>query len=156
MAVYAAGNGSLMSVEVDGLNEIIRNLRAANSDGEKIVTDAIRESGSLVLATAQSKASAFSASGAFRSTLSIKNVGQGIKLSSNDAAAGVIEFAKFGAKTRTSKGTPLANARLAKRSGVGVPRGSNPRSMVPAVNETTLKIQNKVAAAIERALCGNS
>ena len=155
MAVYAVNKGGLVSVQVEGLNELMDALRAANSDGERIVKDAIRESGSLVLATAQSRASAFAASGAFRGTLSIKQVRNGIKLSSNDAAAGVIEFANRGARTRTSKGTPLANARLAKRSGVGVPRTANPRSMIPAINENTLTIQNKVAAALERAICGN-
>lgn len=156
MPVVGANTGSaLMTVKVEGLNDLMRNLEQTNANGERIVKAAIKESGSLVLATARAKASAFSSSGAFRSTLSIKDAGKGIKLSSTDEAAGVIEFAKRGAKTRTSKGTALANARLAARSGVGVPRGTQPRSMVPAVNENTLAIQNKVAFALERALCGN-
>lgn len=144
-----------MTVKVEGLNDLMRNLKLTNANGERIVKAAIKESGSMVLATARAKASAISSSGAFQSTLSIKDAGKGIKLSSTDEAAGVIEFAKRGAKTRTSKGTARANARLAAHSGVGVPRGMQPRSMVPAVNENTLAIQNKVAFALERAMCGN-
>ncbi|MDO4290268.1 MAG: hypothetical protein Q4C41_03445 [Eggerthellaceae bacterium] len=156
MALVGANTDSaLMHVQVEGLTELMRNLKLANADGEKIVKEAIQESGSMVLASARAKASAFSASGAFKSTLSIKDAGKGIKLSSTDEAAGVIEFAKHGAITRTSKGTARANARLAAHSGVGVPRGTQPRSMVPAVNENTLAIQNKVAYALERAMCGN-
>lgn len=154
--VGANASNDLMHVQVEGLTELLRNLQRTNENGANIVKKAIEESGSKVLATARAKASAFSTSGAFRETLSIKKAGQGIKLSSNDAAAGVIEFAKRGARTRTSKGTARANARLAARSGVGVPRGTQPRSMVPAVNENSLAIQNKIAYALERAMCGNS
>ena len=158
MATVSTGQSrSLLYAEVHGLDEIVRNFRLVNQEGDRIVTSAIADSGNIVLASAMAKASSFSASGAFRSTLSIKKVRNGITLSSNDKAAGVIEFANLGARTRTSKGTKIADARLAKGSGVGVPRGaSNPRSMVPSVNENTLRVQNKVADALERALHGNS
>lgn len=158
MATVSTGQSrSLLYTEVHGLDEILRNFRMVNQNGERIVTSAIADSGNIVLASAMAKASSFSSSGKFRSTLSIKKVKNGIALSSNDKAAGVIEFANSGARTRTSKGTKLANARLAKGSGVGVPRRApNPRSMVPAVSESTLRVQNKVADALERALYGNS
>lgn len=153
-SIVSEKNG-LMQVEIEGLTKTIDNLRIANSRGARIVEEAIQDSGDAVLSTAQARASAFALTGAFRSSLAKKKTKGGMYLRSNDPAAGVIEFAHNGARTRSSKGTKLANARLAKRSGVGVPhRATQPRAMVPAVNENVLRVQNAVATALERALCG--
>lgn len=153
-SIVSEKNG-LMQVQIEGLKETLENLRIANAHGAQIVEKAIQDSGDAVLTSAQAKASGFASSGAFRSSLSTKKTKGGIFLRSNDPAAGVIEFAHHGARTRSSKGTKLANARLAKKSGVGVPRrATQPRAMVPAVNENVLRVQNAVATALERALCG--
>ncbi len=156
MASFISEKNGLFQVQIEGLKETIENLRTVNAKGANIVEKAIQDSGSSVLSTARSKASVIALTGAFGSSLSIKKTKSGIFLRSNDEAAGVIEFAKHGAKTRTSKGTPRADARLRKHSGVGVPRrASNPRVLVPAVNENVLRIQDAVATALERALNGN-
>ena len=155
MASIVSEKNGLMQVQVEGLKETIDNLRIANANGARTVEKAIQDSGQAVLSSAQAKASGFATSGAFRSSLSVKKTKAGIWLQSKDPAAGVIEFAHQGARTRSSKGTKLANARLAKKSGVGVPRrATQPRAMIPAVNENVLRVQNAVATALERALCG--
>ena len=152
---FASGSFGNYSVQIKGLKSILSWLKTADPKLEKAMKKSLKESGTPVLQKARANAS--SVSGGFASSLSLgtksgKDTFQ-VLLKSSDPIAGVREFAGPGARTITSKGTPLADARLRKHSGVGVPfRANAPRAMVPAVNDSADEVQKRMEAAIEAVL----
>ena len=132
-------------VQVDGLKELMERLSVADQRGERVATEAIQRAGERVLADARSRASAFSRSGAFKGSLSIKDLTSGISLVSTDPGGGVIEYANRGAVATRGK-------HVGRR--VGVPAGSPPRSMIPAIEDNQAYVVNEVTSALERALNG--
>jgi len=151
-SVFTRQSRGLLYCEVEGLDELMKTFAEVNDKGYDIVTGAIRESGDHVLNKARGNASSFSRTGSFSGSLSIAKMKSGIKLKSNDEAAGVIEFANRGATYKPKSTDKRRNARKMDSFPVGVPQGSPPRAMVKAVNESTLHVQNKIAAALERAM----
>lgn len=143
-----------LSVHVDGLDACLRYFEKVNPELEKVVKDELKEAAQPVLTAARANAQGIAATGHFASSMSLRVYKRGqVRLRSNDPAAGVIEFAKIGAKTLTSKGTPLANKRLALQSGVGVPRRANPpRAMYKAINEHIDAVARDIDDRLERVL----
>lgn len=155
---FGSGEFGNLAVHIDGLAEVLSFLRKADPELEQEVFCALKESASPVLSKARSFASRIADDGTFRNSLTIasKKAQCQVLLRSNDPAAGVKEFARPGAKTRSAKsGSALAKARLMRRSGVGVPRrAGQPRAMVPAVNGSVGEVKARIEAAIERTLRG--
>lgn len=148
---FKYGDFCNLSVHIEGLRSLLRFLDHADEQLAAALRDGLRQSAQPVLSRARARAQAIQDDGTFAASLSIASRKKGSQwvLKSRDPQAGVKEFARHGAITRTSKGTPLANARLRARSGVGVPlRANAPRAMVPAVNESA----PEVASSVERAL----
>lgn len=154
---FASGSFGNYSVQIKGLKSLLDWLKTADPKLEKAMKKSVRESSAPVLQKARANASSLADDGTYAGSLSIgtksaKGAFQ-VLLKSSDEAAGVKEFAGRGARTVTSKGTPLADARLRKHSGVGVPRRANaPRAMVPAVNDSADEVQTRMEAAIKAIL----
>lgn len=143
------------SVHVEGLALLMKALKQTDPAAQAAIKAGLKEAARPVLASAQSKARRIADDGTYASRMSVRfrANGSGMALFNNDPAAGVKEFARAGAKTRTSKGTPRADARLKARSGVGVPlRADAPRAMVPAVNENIEKTAALIQEALDREL----
>lgn len=147
--VLASGGNASIAVHVDGLRDIIRVLDSGDAQSAKIAYREIGAAGARVVRSARAHATSIADDGTFASAMRIRKRANGFVLNNSDPAAGVKEFAKLGARTISSKGSSLANARLRKRSGVGVPRRAHkPRAMVPAVNENIAHTEQRVAAAL--------
>lgn len=152
---FKYGDFANIAIHVDGLSALLRFLDHADADLEQALKDGLRDAAQPVLSRARANARSIQDDGTFANSLSIASTKKGARwvLRSRDRQAGVKEFARPGAVTRTSKGTPLADARLAKRSGVGVPlRANAPRAMVPAVNDSAPEVAYRVQMALERVL----
>lgn len=156
-AVYfKSGNAGNWAIHVEGLDSLLRFLDATDEDAAKALRDQLQAAASPALARARAYANTLADDGTYASSLKtvLRKTGYYLALRSNDKAARVKEFAREGARTLTSRGTPLANARLAKRSGVGVPRRvhATPRAMVPAVNAAFESTWQGVNTALDRIL----
>lgn len=147
--VFSGGGNVSFAVHVEGLRDIIKVLDKGDAESTKEVYGAIGRAGSRVVASARANAQSIADDGTFASGMKIKKRVNGFVLSNTTEAAAVKEFASRGARTISSKGTPLANARLKKKSGVGVPRRANkPRAMVPAVNDNIKYTEDMVTQAL--------
>lgn len=148
--VTVSGMGFHQAVHVDGLDSLMKWLKDADPEMRKALQEGMRESAQPVLGAARANARSIADDGTFEKSLSVRAYASGkVVLASTDPAARVKEFANLGAVTRSSKGTPLADARLRKRSGVGVPRrGNPPRVMYKALDAEV----GAVASRIERRL----
>ena len=154
-AYFESGGFGNYAVHVEGLRSLQAWAKEADPKLKKALTDALKETAQPVLRRARANASRIADDGTYGSSLSIgsRMNGSQIVLKSNDPAAGVKEFARIGAKTISSKGTKLADSRLRKKSGVGVPRRAHaPRVMVPAVNDSADEIESAVEARIAEVL----
>ncbi len=148
-----SGSYYTQRVEVQNIDTLLRWFSKVDPELEAAVKDGLKEAAEPVLTAARAHARAIASDGTFANSLSLRVYKRGVvKLKSTDVAAGVKEFAKRGAKTRTSKGTPLANARLAKKSGVGVPAGDPPRAMCKAINENINAVANNIEDRLDRVL----
>ena len=157
-AVYfRSGEFGNFAVHIDGLSTLLRYLETADPKLEQGIKDALRAAAQPVLSKARANASGLSDDGTYSSSLSIASRKGGSQwvLKSDDPTAPVKEFARIGAKTITSKGTKRADARLAKHSGVGVPRRAHaPRAMVPAVNDSADEVKDAIDSELARILEG--
>lgn len=156
-AVYfKSGTAGNWAIHVEGLDSLLRFLDSTDADAAEALRDELRAAGAPALAKARAYANTLADDGTYASSMRtvLRKTGYYLALQSDDKAARVKEFARLGAKTLTSKGTPLANARLAKRSGVGVPRRvhATPRAMVPAVNAAFERTWQGVNAALDSIL----
>lgn len=155
VATRPSGGNYNLVVRVDGLDSLMRFLKDSDPQMREAIRQGLREAATPVLARARANAYRIADDGTFASSLSIRSYvsGRVVLRSSGDEAAGVKEFAHQGAKTISSKGTPLANARLRMRSGVGVPlRANHPRVMVPAVNDSAEDVKTRIDAKLEEVL----
>lgn len=153
-AVYL-GNGSF-GIEIRGLDDLMRFLKQADPALQKAMRKGLKEAVSdPVLTDARRRANAIADDGTFAASLSVTSRANGASwlLKSDDEAGPVKEYAHKGARTRSSKGTPRADARLRMRSGVGVPlRANPPRAMVPAVNENVEEVKSRIDEALAKVL----
>lgn len=149
------GNGEMLVVHVDGLEELMRGLKESDPKLKRAAQRGIRAAMSPILASARSNASSIADDGTFAGSISIgsRRNGAAWVIRSTDPAAGVKEFARIGAKTVSSSGTPLAESRLRKGSGVGVPRRAHaPRAIVPAVNDNAQRVLESVDSELASVL----
>lgn len=157
VSIATSGNGFHQAVHVEGLDTLMKWLGNSEPDMRKALQEGMRESAQPVLTTARANARAIADDGTFEKSMSVRAYANGrLKLASNDPAARVKEFANLGAVTRSSKGTPLAEARLRKRSGVGVPRRGNPprvmyRALDAEIGAVAQRIEEKLAEVLEGA-----
>ena len=154
--IFQQGSGDYIHsvIHIDGLEETIRYLDRVNPELERETKDGLKEAAEPVLTAARANARAIALTGRYANSMSLAvyKLGQ-VRIKSTDPAAGVKEFAKLGAVTLTSKGTPLANARLRKKSGVGVPRRANPpRAMYKAINDKADEVARRMDDQLERVL----
>ena len=150
-----SGGGNLnYSLHIDGLPELMRFLKGSDLSMREALRRGMRTASKPVLTRARANARKIADDGTYAESLSIRTYVSGrVTLHATDVAAPVKEFAKPGAVTRTSKGTPLADARLRKRSGVGVPKRANaPRVMIPAVNDSIEDVKSGIEAELEKVL----
>lgn len=148
--VFNAENGSFY-IDVKGLKDLVDWAKKADPEFKKAMNKGLKAAAQPVLQRAKSKATAIQDDGTYKNSLTISQRKNGSQylLRSTDPAAPVKEYARPGAKTRTSKGTKLADSRLRMRSGVGVPHRANaPRVMVPAVNESADEVMARMENAI--------
>ena len=159
-AVYFKSGGfGNFSIRVDGLDRLMRFLKASDPELQKALKRGLKEAvENPVLLDAVRRAGAIADDGTYAGSIAVSSRANGSKivLKSDDPAAPVKEFARIGAKTRSTKGTRRANARYRERSGVGVPRRAHaPRAMVPAVNDNVdavmSRIDRELAKVLERA-----
>lgn len=154
VVVFRSGGNFNYSVSIDGLDTLMRFLKDSDPQMRKALQKGLKDAAQPVLAKARANARRIADDGTFAGSLSIRAYGSGsIRLRSDDEAAGVKEFARMGARTISSKGTPRANARLRMHSGVGVPkRADQPRAMVPAVNDSLDAVKERIDAKLEQVL----
>lgn len=154
LALRPGGGNFSYVVSMPGFDYLMRFLKDADPKMRKALQAGLKDAAQPVLTKARANARKIADDGTFAASMSIRAYSNGsIRLRSNDAAAGVKEFANIGAKTVSSKGTQLADARLRKGSGVGVPRRANPpRAMVPAVNDSVEEVKSRIDARLEQVL----
>lgn len=152
---FHSGEFGNFAIRIDGLSTLMAFLKTADPELQKGIRDGLKEAVQPVLSRARGKASSIADDGTYAASLSVGSRANGSSwvLKSSDETAGVKEFARLGAKTVSAKGTPRANARLLKHSGVGVPRRAHaPRAMVPAVNESVDDVKNRIDAHLAKVL----
>lgn len=132
-----------LTVYVRGGAELYEQLGRFNGQVEKDVRQAIRSASKRVLSDARSLANGIRLTGAFAASLKLRETRRGVRIASNDPGAGTIEFANRGAVYQRGKraGQPI-----------GVPKGSPPRALVPAVERNNPMILRAVQEAIEKGL----
>lgn len=132
------------TVEIDNLDEVVANLSAIAPRLARELKGEIRDVARPTLQKARSYASGLGSvrTGAYASSLSMRDYRTGVKLASSDPGAGVIEFANPGALILTG---PRAGRRA------GVPHGSMPpRALIKAVIEDEESIVQHVNDAVQR------
>lgn len=133
--VTGRDQNGLAVITVDGLAGLIHYLKDANPKLKRELSRKMRVLLKPVETRARANAQRVADDGTFASSIKLGSRANGEQwvLRATDPQAAVKEFAHRRARTRSSRGTPLAEARLRLRSGVGVPRGNAPRALVPAV-----------------------
>lgn len=151
--ITGSGDYYVSHINIEGLDDLLKWFAKVNPELEKAVKDGLKEAAQPILTAARANASAIRDDGTFAASMRLTATKRGqVRLRSSDEAAGVKEFAKRGAVTLTSKGTPLASARLAKKSGVGVPSGQPPRAMYKAINANIETVEERMAETLDRIL----
>lgn len=154
------------TVEIKGLDSLIKRFGAADPKLKRALIQSIKESAQPVLKRARSNAERIADDGTYMSSLSIASRKGGTEyvLKSTDVAAGVKEFAKPGATRMVGKSSKSSTQRARRRAGmavaptirfvrVGVPRRANPpRVMVRAVVDSRGEIVENVTQAMAKAL----
>lgn len=154
---FESGEFGNLAIHIDGLSTLMRYLDKTGSDLGSTIMEGLEKAASPVLSSARANAHRIADDGTFANSLSIqkRKAKVQILLKSKDPAAAVKEFAKRGAKTVSSKGTKLADTRLAMRSGVGVPRRANaPRVMIPAINDNHELVKTRIEQELAKLLEG--
>lgn len=152
---FQSGEFGNFAIQIDGLSTLMAFLKTADPALQKGMRDGLKEAVQPVLIRARGKASAIADDGTYAASLGVGSRANGSSwvLKSSDEAAGVKEFAHLGARTISTKGTPRANARFRKHSGVGVPRRAHaPRAMVPAVDESVDEVKSRIDAHLAKVL----
>lgn len=142
MGVGATSDG-LFTIEIRGLDNLLRTLRELAPDAERELRDEIRDAGKTVLSDAKGYAvMGHSPTGAYSGSLSMRNVAKGVKIQSSDPGAGAIEFANEGA-------TYLRGPRYGRQ--IGTPAVAKPKALIKAANENEPYVLATVQSALQRA-----
>lgn len=148
--VEARGN----LVQIKGFKDLMASLKRADVELAAGLGAALTAAAEPMRADAERRARSIADDGTYASSIGLVMRKLGVSLVSTDPAAPVKEFARRGARTLTSKGTPLAQARLARKSGVGVPAGAPPRAMYAAVEDGVDAAVEATRAAVQAVLDG--
>ena len=142
MGVGATSDG-LFTIEVRGLDNLLRTLRALAPDAERELKREIADAGRQVLSDARSYAyMGHSPTGAYSGSLSMRDLAKGVKIQSSDPGAGAIEFANEGA-------VYLRGPRYGRQ--IGTPAVAKPKALIRAANENEPYVLSTVQAALQRA-----
>lgn len=139
----------MLNIKVDGLKETMDSLKTINKQLVRDLKKGIRQDAKIILEDARNYASGLGGRGTYAQSLAMRTIKDGVRIQSDDPAAGVKEFAKHGAV-----------ATRGKRRGklVGVPMGNPPRALVKSSEENqdlvVRMVEDRVAQIIERALNG--
>ena len=152
-----SGPSGSFVVSLDGFRELSRFFATSDPKMRTAMREGLRDSGQPVLQRARANALSLGGKGKFAASLGVRAYSNGTLnlVSAGDDAAPVKEYAHLGARTITSQGTPLANARLRLHSGVGVPRArTQPRVMIPAANDSVDEVCDHITRRLEEVLGG--
>ena len=143
------------TVQIEGLDSLMRWLKEADPKLQRALKRALKESMSPVLRDARSNAARIQDDYTYGASLAIASRKNGTQyiLKTSDPNAGVKEFAREGAvMIRNRANTPRSARMVANHARVGVPRGSKPRVMVPAVEGNADAVKRRMEACIEEVL----
>ena len=141
------------TVQVDGLKDWMRFLKDADPKLRRALQKGLKEAAQPVLTRARANAQKIADDGTYANSLSIRARANGnVVLASNDAAAGVKEFAHRGATYHPKPSDKRRNARKMSSFPVGVPRGNPPRAMIPAVNDSVDEVKDRIERKIQEVL----
>ena len=131
------------SIEVKGAKEAIEGLKRIDRSLASELKRGMKEDAKPILQDARGNARSLGGSGAYASSMAMRTIKDGVRIQSDDPAAGVIEFAPRGAFSRTGKraGLPL-----------GVPSGAPPRALVRASLDNEEDVRKSVESRIERVI----
>ena len=152
--IVAGKNGSL-TVDVEGLDVLMRFLKDSDPLMRKAVQDGLKEAAQPVLTRARANAMKIADDGTYAGSLSIRARANGslVLRSSGDEAAGVKEYARKGARYRPKSTDKRRNARKMRSFPVGVPHRANPPCvMIPAVEDSAEEVKNRIDAKLEETL----
>lgn len=140
-SVSAVSDG--FTVTIFGLNELLASLSHLNPTIEKELKREIREAGNKVLQETRGLAYlGHSPSGAYSHSFSMTSQKSGVRIRSNDAGAGTIEFANAGARY-------LRGPRYGRP--IGTPAVGKPKALIKAANENEPIVLEKIQTALQRA-----
>ena len=142
MAEVMRVNGRLF-VHTHGLRELSKALSGAPRLLQKDIGDSFKRSAEPVAQRARDIAWGFADTGAFASSIKITGGRSGVFLSSNDPAAGPIDFANLGAIAMSGPGAGKP---------IGVPDGAPSRSLFPAIDDTIDDLAVALTAQVEKTL----
>ena len=142
MGVGATSDG-LFTIEVRGLDNLLRTLRQLAPDAERDLKREMADAGREVLSDARSYAvMGHSPTGAYSGSLSMRNLAKGVRIQSGDPGAGAIEFA--------NEGAVYLRGRFRGRQ-IGTPAVAKPKALIRAANENEPFVLASVQAALQRA-----
>ena len=145
-----------MSVRIEGLESLLAWLGEANPKMQRALKRELKEAVSgPVLRRARANAGKIADDGTYKGSLSVGSRKNGAEyvLKSDDAAAGVKEFAHKGARYRVRANDKRVNLRKMGTFPVGVPkRAGQPRVMIPAVNDSAEEVESRVGACLDKVL----
>lgn len=155
MKASAISTGSGGFIQVKGLESLVRYLKTADPQLKKAMQKGLKDAVSPVFEKARANASRIALNGTYAGSLSVasRKGGAAYVLKSTDPAAGVKEFARPGATYRPKSTDKRRNARGMASFPVGVPRRAGaPRAMIPAVDDSTDEVIDRIDAALAAVL----
>lgn len=136
-------HGGGLRIEAEGLEETIRALKSINKDILREFKRGLKEDAKPILTEARNNAQAIARTGAYASSMALRTLANGVRIASDDAGAGTIEFANAGAVYLSGKRRGLP---------VGVPQGNPPRALVRAVLDNEDAVVDAVETRIEQTI----
>lgn len=154
VATRPSGGNFNYVVRIEGIDTLMRFLKESDPQLRKALQQGLKDAAQPVLTKARANAQRIADDGTFASSLSIRAYANGgIRLRSNDEAAGVKEFAHRGATYKPKATDRRQNARRMRSFPVGVPKRANaPRVMVPAVNDSVDEVKTRIEMRLEQVL----
>lgn len=135
--------GVALSIEAEGLTETIKALKSINRELPREFKRGLKDDARPILTDARSNAMSIAYSGAYASSMALRAMSNGVRISSDDPGAGTIEFARQGAFYLSGRRRGLP---------VGVPSGSPPRALVRAVLDNEEDVRRAVESRIEQTI----
>lgn len=143
-------------INVHGLDDLLRFLKKSDPELRKAIRAGLKDAAQPILTRARANAMKIADDGTYADSLSISITQTGaVKLRSTDVAAPVKEFAKPGATYVPKPTDKRINARKMSTFPVGVPKRANkPRVMIPAIEDSTKEVVDRINARLEQVLRG--